>query len=344
MSTSKKHIAIYRTRGIGDVILSFEGLNELYQLDVHIYYIGYGETLDLVKHFFPQVITVDIGKASIFKTYKIAKNAIPSLNGFIDLQRNSRSILLLTFFRFSRKFLLYKWNNKSVRRRLIVAINNLKGRKIKPDIVKRYKQPEVKESFSKCFFKCIDDLGDQMKRNSGIKGDKQNGPELFDLIIAPGASHKAKKIPPELLKDIFEELNHNEKLKIGIVGDSNDFELCMSVESNMASNFTTTNFCSKKDLISVAEIINASNLVLAADSAILHLAVFLKKPVIVLLGPTIEGFGYVNAQDKTFVFSRDIYCRPCSVHGTRDCRYKDYKCFMEIDRTAVAACISELLQ
>lgn len=345
MNINKK-IAIYRTRGIGDVVLSFDSLELLSKYDTQIYYIGYGTALEFVKYFFPDIITVDIGKNKLGLSFRIITKNLKGLNAFVDLQSNSRSVALRILLCLKYKAPIFSWKKKSLSKLLVVLLNRIIGRKRQLKFIKDFRQTTVKELVNECFNKCITSIFDDIEyklTQSNNRGHK-TASEQRTLVIAPGGSHIVKQAPAELIISITNKiLNKIPDLKLILLGDVNDILLCNTIEEAFSDNVSIQNKAGKCEVSCLVDMILNSNSLLTTDSAISHLGTYLNIPTSVLLGPTIEGFGYAIERNNTKVFSADINCRPCSRHGNINCIYNDKLCFDKIDSNIVAEHILEIL-
>jgi heptosyltransferase-2 len=52
--------------------------------------------------------------------------------------------------------------------------------------------------------------------------------------------------------------------------------------------------------------------------------------VIALFGPTDRGFGFYPLGKNYIVLEKDYGCRPCSLHGKKECIMYNYKCLNDI--------------
>jgi ADP-heptose:LPS heptosyltransferase len=344
-----KTIAIYRTKGIGDVILSFNGLHHLLQHPVKIYFIGYGPSLTLINHFFPAIHTIDIGKHGLFKSSSIINSKIKQLDAFIDLQMNSRSILLSIILWFRFKMPVYHLEKGSLKKILLVWMNRFTRRRYQFNFVKNYRQPAIETMMHKCIMKSVSgvllDIPSDTKITDTRSSQTNNGKDFKTLVIAPGGSHAVKHIPPELIVSVLEFLNLAgvQQFNICLIGDENDVAVCSKLEQELNGNYKVHYLTSCLNLIELSTLLSEASALLASDSAVSHLGRYLHVPVAVIMGSTLEGFGYGLSAENYRVFSSDIGCRPCSRHGHRECRYHDKECMMKINTKELAGFLKKYL-
>jgi heptosyltransferase-2 len=73
-----------------------------------------------------------------------------------------------------------------------------------------------------------------------------------------------------------------------------------------------------------------SQVVVANDSAMMHVAAACGVPVVALFGPTVTGFGFAPLGPDDVVIERDLECRPCSLHGGARCPLGHHDCLRGI--------------
>ena len=69
------------------------------------------------------------------------------------------------------------------------------------------------------------------------------------------------------------------------------------------------------------------------DSAPLHLAGAMNAPVTVVYCSTIPDFGFGPLSDNSKIIETklDLKCRPCGLHGYKECPLTHFKCAHSID-------------
>jgi heptosyltransferase-2 len=93
---------------------------------------------------------------------------------------------------------------------------------------------------------------------------------------------------------------------------------------------------SPRDLV---DVLAGVDVVVGNDTGVVHLAAAVGTPAVVLLGPTVQGFGYTpwGAHE---VIEVDLGCRPCSPYGTRQCPRGHHRCMLDIQvETVVSAAL-----
>jgi heptosyltransferase-2 len=92
----------------------------------------------------------------------------------------------------------------------------------------------------------------------------------------------------------------------------------------------------------LAAAVEACDLVISNDSGPAHLAAALKRPVIVLFGPTSPA-RWAPPGDQVRVLTRALECSPCSNHGGAKCPIRTHACLEGLEVADVLAAAQGLL-
>ncbi|MDP8212037.1 MAG: glycosyltransferase family 9 protein [Candidatus Zapsychrus exili] len=126
-------------------------------------------------------------------------------------------------------------------------------------------------------------------------------------VVAPSAADSAKQWSEQGFAQVCDEVVRTKGLKIVLVGDENDRKIAQSVDKFMENE--SINLCGRINLAQLSELLNRSTLAITNDSAPMHLASYLNKPVLSIFGPTNPlrygpwGYKsvYVKRKDNCFV-------------------------------------------
>lgn len=157
-----------------------------------------------------------------------------------------------------------------------------------------------------------------------------------NIAIIPSAAWDMKKWPLDYWKKLIELLKDQQ---ITILGGPND-TFCQELA---AINPTcVTNMAGKLSLIQSCAVISQANLVISADTGLLHVADILGVKALALIGPTAFGFP-TNKQVKTLEV--DLNCRPCTKDGRGHCHQDIYQlCMIDLTPEMVGLEIKRLLK
>lgn len=137
------------------------------------------------------------------------------------------------------------------------------------------------------------------------------------IVIAPGARSHLKRWPDEKFAQLCLRLIEDFKLKIILVGDEDEVEICRAVKSKVQQPIA--DLSGKTTLKSLAALIEKAELVISNDSAVLHLASYLDRPTLAIFGPTdYKKYGPWSARCEV-VFS-NLGCSPCEA---AQCKIED---------------------
>jgi heptosyltransferase-2 len=76
----------------------------------------------------------------------------------------------------------------------------------------------------------------------------------------------------------------------------------------------------------------------------MHIASALGVRIIAIFGPTTPKFGFAPYGKDNIILEKQLSCRPCSLHGSKPCKYKHYKCLNEIKPKEVISAVKSLLK
>jgi len=169
------------------------------------------------------------------------------------------------------------------------------------------------------------------------------------LAIAPGASHPAKKSPPQVFEQIMGrfagKLPPDKQIGIVLLGDQRERVDCNEVERRLSANQwdgPVLNLAGSTTLTETVAVLAGCRAILSNDSSLAHIAESLGKFAFMLFGPTTESFGFAPHLPGSRAFSASLGCRPCSKHGKTPCRFGDHKCFRDIDARSAGDTMAEV--
>ncbi|MEZ4805503.1 MAG: glycosyltransferase family 9 protein [Bacteroidia bacterium] len=341
-----KRILIFRTGGIGDVILSSVALNVINSCEISCEIIWAGRTpcIDLIKDCYPNIHTFNLDKSkSNFKLFIELKSKLKGLDLIIDLQKSPRTILmsfLLKFKFFRAKYVT--WNKLSLQRTWMVFRANLRGRKqIEGFLIKAL--PSRVELMADCCIRGLRKLSINPSKTKLtprlIKSDEKENYMAFCL----GSLYPLKELSITYQKTIISYCFDTLKLQtLYLLGDVNK-QLEAEALQNHFSTKNIVNLCGKTSLTEAAQILSKCMFSVANDSALAHLSEAVNTPVMMFFGPTHESLGYRPYLKKSMAFSSSITCRPCHKSGNTTCRFGDEKCKTNLPMDSVYRHLQDLV-
>jgi heptosyltransferase II len=228
----------------------------------------------------------------------------------VDLHGTFRSIVMAVLVKAGNKAF---YSKNSVRRRLMAAFKWFLGRKI--------------TSISAQYIKTAARAVKGIDKTAGIT----HRGKIRNVIVHTGAKWPLKRWP--YFEELVRGLAKLKGIKVTVTGVKDEVENYREMVYHKNSNIRDlTGKTSFKQLL--AEIKKAG-LFIVNDTAAAHAAVLYGVPAIILLGPTVQDFGFITAGDFTVVEKQGLLCRPCHVHGGNKCPTGGFECMRGINAAAV---------
>jgi heptosyltransferase-2 len=159
------------------------------------------------------------------------------------------------------------------------------------------------------------------------------------VALAPGARWKTKAWPVRNWIELATELKKEHSVTPILIGGSDEAELCRRI----AERTGALNVAGSCSLMQSAALLRRATLLVANDSAPLHIATAVGTPVLALFGPTVEDFGFYPVGKDDRILGLDIDCRPCHVHGGKECPKGHHRCLEELAPGEVLRAATEML-
>jgi heptosyltransferase-2 len=145
------------------------------------------------------------------------------------------------------------------------------------------------------------------------------------IAIVIGAAHNTKKLPLRKLKELCAQIQH----PVILLGGPEDRKAGDEIAS--ADPIKVYNSCGKFSINESADLVRRSKVVITHDTGLMHIASAFKKPIISIWGNTVPSFGmtayFGNSMAPDIKFEvKDLWCRPCSKIGYKNCPLGHFKC------------------
>lgn len=162
------------------------------------------------------------------------------------------------------------------------------------------------------------------------------------IVIAPGSVWNTKRWPAEHFKTLIESLLNTFPHRITLIGSMSDKQLCASI---MPSTYLgrVYNLAGTLTLNQTMGLLSKSTVLIANDSAPIHLASLVNCPTIALFGPTHPAFGFAPLADHSQIIQLDLDCRPCSIHGQHECPLGSHTCMIGIKPEDILPSVHQIL-
>ncbi len=136
------------------------------------------------------------------------------------------------------------------------------------------------------------------------------------VVLAPVASFNSKHWPVTNYVLLAQRILQETNLDVVVVAGPAD-KHCE--QFNTIKNERLVNLQGKTKLLESAAWLKGARVVVGNDSGMNHIAEAHGVKVITLFGPTHEAFGFAPHLSGSKTISHDLWCRPCSATGKRDC-------------------------
>ena len=157
------------------------------------------------------------------------------------------------------------------------------------------------------------------------------------IILNPGAYYgSAKRWPPDRYAKLASLLQQKKHAQIVIIGSGDEAPLAEAISSLM--NKSPHILTGKTGLVQLAGLLSFADLFVTNDSGPMHMANFLKTPLVALFGPT-EPVRTGPLQQPSMVIHKGAPCWPCSY---RQCPF-DHRCMLNISPEEVFQGCQKLL-
>ena len=198
--------------------------------------------------------------------------------------------------------------------------------------------------YTKTFEHTIGDGTHEVERNLSViqefGASKLVRPELFPsgsdiakvtalktgnyYCLAPASVWHTKQLPEHKWIELINTFPSDSV--VYLLGAPSDKELCQSIIKKSKHNYSN-NLCGELTLLQSAELMRTANRSYVNDSGPLHLASSVNAPVTAFFCSTVPDFGFGPlSEDSEIIEVKDLDCRPCGLHGHKECPKGHFKC------------------
>ncbi|MDZ4744589.1 MAG: glycosyltransferase family 9 protein [bacterium] len=157
------------------------------------------------------------------------------------------------------------------------------------------------------------------------------------IVLAPGTVWPTKQWPLEYVNELALQLAEQNR-RVVVIGDA-------SVRGCVKARENVLDLAGQTTLRQAAALIAGASIVVANDSAPLHIASLQGVPVVGVFGPTVREFGFGPFGMFSRIVERtDLPCRPCSSHGTLKCPIRTHECMRSITSQHIHSAVTDLLE
>lgn len=161
------------------------------------------------------------------------------------------------------------------------------------------------------------------------------------VVIAPSSVWETKKYPKKYFVELINYFA-NQNYNIILSGSKQEFPLCEEIKLLSKGNIINT--AGMFNIIETIALISKSILLISNDSAATHFGMCTETPVITLYCSTVPEFGfYPYRNNSLFLGVNNLECKPCGIHGYKECPIGTFECGNKLYPKLVIEKITELL-
>ncbi|MGZ3864657.1 MAG: glycosyltransferase family 9 protein [Bacteroidia bacterium] len=155
------------------------------------------------------------------------------------------------------------------------------------------------------------------------------------VCMAPASVWFTKQLPKHKWIELCNSITADKT--IYLLGAPGDAVLCNEIKNN-SSHKNIVVLCGKLSLLESCALMQHAQMNYVNDSAPLHLASAVNAPVTAFYCSTVKEFGFYPLSDNSKIaeINYSLSCRPCGLHGFRECPQKHFKCGNDIQLTGIS--------
>ncbi len=167
-------------------------------------------------------------------------------------------------------------------------------------------------------------------------------PTVPVLALVPGSGKFTKSWPVEYWEQLIAALAEL-PFRLEIFGGPGERALGAQLAALRPAG-QVQNYCGELSLTQAATRLRNVELVVTGDTGLLHLAVAVETPVLLLAGSTTRELGFIPTFPGVTILEREeLSCRPCSHVGLDRCPREHFACMRELTPALVRETINECL-
>ena len=150
------------------------------------------------------------------------------------------------------------------------------------------------------------------------------------VTMSPSSVWFTKQYPVEKWIELINKFQTD--YKIYLLGGKDNFQQAENIILK-SENKQVENLCGKLNFLQSAELMKHAAMNYVNDSAPLHFASAVNAPVTAIFCSTLPTYGFGPLSDTSIIVEIDysLSCRPCGLHGKKDCPQSHFKCGYDIE-------------
>lgn len=151
------------------------------------------------------------------------------------------------------------------------------------------------------------------------------------ITVSPASLWFTKQYPEKKWIEFIKEIDKD--TRIYFLGSKNDSALCDSI-IDKSGHENSMNLAGRLSFLESAALMKDAAMNYMNDSAPLHLASAVNARTTAIFCSTVPSFGFGPLSDDSVVIEtkEHLKCKPCGLHGLKECPEDHFKCAMTIDK------------
>ncbi len=159
------------------------------------------------------------------------------------------------------------------------------------------------------------------------------------VSVTLAGTYFTKRWPTEYFIELVKSL----KQPVILLGGKSEAPAAAQIQAALPRRTRLLNAVGQASLGASAALLDASAVVLAHDTGLMHIAAALKKPIALLWGNTTPRFGMGPYRTRSIELEVEaLACRPCDKLGRSSCPEGHFRCMRDIEPPRVQAALAEL--
>lgn len=161
--------------------------------------------------------------------------------------------------------------------------------------------------------------------------NKINSLKVNDYVcIAPTSVWFTKQYPENKWLELIEKIDS--ATTIYLLGAPSDFDAAEEIKRK-SNRDNLRNLCGELGFLASAALMRDAKMNYVNDSAPMHMASAVNAPTTAIYCSTLPSFGFGPLSTNSYVVEVDekLNCRPCGLHGLKECPLKHYNCAQNIN-------------
>lgn len=188
--------------------------------------------------------------------------------------------------------------------------------------------------------KKVNEFLEELTRRFTTCNDLKSAGDIKFAAVAPGSVWMTKRYPEEKFSEVINYLL-SKSYTVLLIGGKDDQEYCSGIASSFGENVVSA--AGEFSIVETIELLRHCKVLVSNDSAPTHFGMCADIPVLTIYCSTVASFGFYPYNSKsTYVSYDELSCKPCGIHGRKQCPIKTFDCAYKLDIKTIARAIENI--